>query len=253
MTVETSRVRNVVLTRSKEGNEVLATELRRLGFNPISVETISFLPPKSWSRIDESLKELHSFDWLVLTSATGVDFFSKRMKELSLPTRWRGRPRAAAVGDATASALSKTGVEGIFKPSSYLTKTLARELPLEDGPRVLLLRADIADPAMSEELRSRGFEVTEHPIYTTSYAGGEVPSDADAADLIVFASPSSVRGFCRRIQASRLQKLLGVRVACIGPVTATAARELGFRRITMSKSQSFDSVVAMIVEMNRDG
>ena len=43
-TVRVVPIRNVVITRSKKGNIALATELRRRGFSPISVDTIPLSP-----------------------------------------------------------------------------------------------------------------------------------------------------------------------------------------------------------------
>jgi uroporphyrinogen-III synthase len=252
--VRTAQVRNVVITRSKKGNIELGKRLRRLGFNPIAVDTISLLPPKDWSFVDDGLKELHSYDWLVFTSVTGVDFFALRMKKLSLEVPWEGRPNVAAIGESTARALSKLGIGVGFTPSRYLTQKLAAELPRSSGTKVLSLRADIADPLMLERLRLRGFDVTELPIYRTEHAGSGLRRRLEDADLIVFASPSAVKGFSREAAGTsgRLEKLRKTRVACIGPVTARAARKHGFKRIVMPKSQTFDSLLRKIVRLNRD-
>lgn len=83
MTTGLMRIQNVVITRSKKGNAELAANLRQRGFNPIAVDTISFLPPKSWTGIDASLRALRSYDWVVFTSVTGVEVFAQRMDELS--------------------------------------------------------------------------------------------------------------------------------------------------------------------------
>jgi uroporphyrinogen III methyltransferase/synthase len=246
-------IQRVVITRSRKGNIELATELRRRGFIPVSVDTISFLPPKNLPSLDACLKDLHSYHWVVFTSATGVGFFARRMKKLSLEMPWKGPPSVAAVGAGTGRALSNLGIETDFMPSSYLTRKLADELPYKQGQRVLLLRSDIADPVMPERMKRRGFEVTESPIYRTRYGDGGVDRRLDDADLIVFLSPSSVEGFCKKVNVSELEDLRSKRVACIGPVTATAAREHGFKRIISPKSHTVDSLVRQIVRLNQDG
>ena len=239
MTAGPTRIQNVVITRSKKGNAELAADLRQRGFNPITVDTMSFLPPKSWSGIDASLKVLRSYDWVVFTSVTGVEFFARRMDELSLELPRGAPPSFAAVGKSTAGALSKLGVVGTFTPSSYLTQKLAEELPITRGRRALLLRADIADPAMEE-----------FPVYRTEYGAAGDDVLLDGADLIVFASPSSVEGFCMKATASKLESYRALRVVCIGPVTARAARERGFNHIITPKVQTFDSLVEEIEELN---
>jgi uroporphyrinogen-III synthase len=252
LTVNAAKIRNVVITRSREGNVQLARDLRDRGFNPIPVETISFLPPEDWSSIDSGLRDLGSYDWLMFTSATGVEYFARRMAELSLGVLWKGRPKVAAVGKGTAQALTKLGITVGFTPSNYLTSRLADELPAAPGERVLVLRADIADPAMPERLRKRELDVTEFAIYQTKYAEGDIEAQVEAADLIVFASPSSVEGFCRSLTQKRLTRAREVRAACIGPVTAAAAREHGFKRIVTPKSQTFDSLLDEITRLDCD-
>jgi uroporphyrinogen-III synthase len=190
---------------------------------------------------------------VVFTSATGVGFFARRMKKLSLQMPWKGNPSVAAVGAGTGRALSKLGVETDFMPSSYLTRKLADELPDTQGRRVLLLRSDIADPMMPERMKIRGFEVTESPIYRTRYRGSVVDKRLDDADIIMFLSPSSVEGFCMMVEEGELEDLRRKRVACIGPVTANAAREHGFKRIITPKSHTLDSLLGEIVRLNQHG
>jgi uroporphyrinogen-III synthase len=250
MTVGTGRIRNVVITRSREGNEELSERLKLAGFNPIPVDTISLSPPEDWSKVDGLLHRLHSFDWLVFTSATGVEYFGMRMKILSMRLDWRGKPLVASVGRRTAERLAGFGVGPSFVPSSYLTRRLAEELPADRGNRVLLLRADIADPQLSERLRRRGFDVEEASIYKTSFADQKADDRLRDADLIVFASPSAVRGFCRIVSKNEMERLRRVRTICIGPVTETAAKENGFAKTITPKSYTLDAVVSEIVRLN---
>src|SRR5208283_2758856 len=105
---------------------------------------------------------LDSFDWLVFTSAIGVEFFAERMRALSLRLDWRGNPLVASVGRRTAEKLSAAV-----------------------GARVLLLRADIADPKLSEGLRARGFAVEETSIYRTRFVKKRTDDRLREADLIV--------------------------------------------------------------------
>src|SRR5208283_1814305 len=168
-TVRPSPIKTIVITRSKRGNEELSGKLKRAGFDSIPVDTISLSPPEDWTRVDGVLRRLDSFDWLVFTSAVGVEYFAERMRALSLRLDWRGNPLVASVGRRTAEKLSGLGITTSFIPSSYLTKKLAEELPAAVGARVLLLRADIADPKLSEGLRARGFAVEETSIYRTKF------------------------------------------------------------------------------------
>lgn len=243
------QIKKVVITRSSKGNIELAARLSELGFEPVSIDTIEFLPPKDWSTVDASLLGLGEFDWLLFTSATGAEFFGQRMKELSLSVRWEGRPAVAAVGDKTRAALQRAGVDVDFVPSVYLTKALADELPSDLGKRILMLRADIGDPEAAAALMRRGFEVRDVTIYRTSQvtAGGSeaASSSLKDADAVVFASPSAVEAFVGRLGPTATEQALARRLTaiCIGPVTAKAAKERGFGLTVTSKTHTTEGLL----------
>jgi uroporphyrinogen-III synthase len=239
-------ITKVVVTRSRKGNAGLAKSLKALGFEPIEMDTIEFLPPEDWSRVDASLKYLRRFDWVLFTSATGAEFFAERMRVLGLALSWRGRPAVAAVGEKTSAALQREGVAVDFVPEEYLTKTMAEELPMGRGRAVLMLRADISDPKAVATLEGKGFQVTDLAVYRTSSIkeGASAEPAVKDADAVIFASPSAVEAFVGRLDAAALAALAGRALAvCIGPVTAAAARQRGFGRIITPKTHTMESLV----------
>jgi len=245
----TRKITRVVLTRSNKGNAELARKLTGLGFEPLTIDTIEFLSPEDWSKVDARLKTLGAFDWLLFTSPTGVGFFAQRMKALSLALPWRGKPAVAAVGEKTSAALQREGVNVDFVPTRYLTTELAEQLPRERGTRVLVLRADIGNPEVISTLERLGFGVEDLTIYRTlpvaGSAHGAVEPALRDADAIVFASPSAVEAFMMRIESADTASALTKKLVavCIGPVTATAARGRGFERILTPKTHTIESLV----------
>jgi uroporphyrinogen III methyltransferase / synthase len=242
------KITKVVITRSRKGNAELATRLTALGFEPISVDTIEFLPPEDWSSVDASLRRLADFDWLLFTSATGVQFFAERMRALSLDLPWHGKPMVAAVGEKTGAALQREGVGVDFVPSAYLTRALAEQLPRDRGKDILMLRADIAEPDVLRTLEEGGFRVRDLAVYRTSPLGGEEETKMESglreADAIVFASPSAVEAFARRFDRAALATSERRPVVlCIGPVTAAAAREHGFERVLTPETHTIESLL----------
>lgn len=250
MTTPKHPAMSVVITRSKEGNYELARRLRLVGLDPIAVDTISLAPPTDWKNVDYALRNLRSFDWVVFTSSSGAEYFGRRMKSLSLKVPWQGRPRVAAVGKQTATALSRLGIEADFVPSSFTTATLGDELPHGRAERVLLLRSDAANPVLQKRLVERGFDVKEIAIYRTLPASGHNPRIKEA-DVIVFASPSAVRSFCSLVTGEELRKLKRLRAVCIGPVTESAARESGFTNTSRPGSFTIDAVVKEVTRSSQ--
>jgi uroporphyrinogen-III synthase len=249
----------VVITRSRKGNAELARSLKAVGFEPVPVDTIEFLPPEDWTSVDASLKRLGEFDWLLLTSPTGVEFFAQRMKALSLAMPWDGKPEVAAVGEKTRAALQEEGIRVGFVPSEFLTRALAEQLPRGRGKRLLVLRADIGDPDVVATLERQGFRVTDLTVYRTSpIAGHEEEAMEPAlrdADAILFASPSAVEAFMKRLDPDAAASALTKRllVVCIGPVTANAARERGFERIITPKTHTIESLVRELESAAQEG
>ncbi len=235
----------VVITRSREGNIELASKLRAMGLEVISLDLLSFLPPASWTEVDTRLRSLGLFDWVLFTSSTGVRFFVDRMRHLGLPLSWVNAPKVGAAGDGTAGALSAEGVRVDFKPDRYLTSALAEQLPGSEG-KLLLLRADIAEKAMLATLVGRGFSVKDVVIYRTRGLDPEDVSPVLLADIVIFGSPSAVEAMCARRPAWVLAQITRRTAACIGPVTATAARKYGFKDIIESPTHTFDSLLKII-------
>lgn len=243
--MRTTQRPRIMITRSREGNQELAERLNAMGFEPISIDTLAFLPPLDWSLVDGALKSLSNFDWVIFTSATGVKFFVERMKALHLPLPWIDKPKVAAVGERTSKALSEIGIPVGFIPSRYMTKSLGEELPSGEGKTVLLLRANIADPVLANLLHERGFTVREHPIYRTTHPT-QGTEGLTRADAVAFASASAVDGFCRAIPDEELARLKEKRAFCIGPVTAEAAKQHGFRSTVVPHVYTFDALLEEI-------
>ena len=215
---------------------------------PIPIDTVEFIEPSDWSRVDRELSHINRFDWVVLTSPRGASLFASRMRGLGLGPG--GHPRVAGVGKSTADRLAQEGFKVGFVPSEYTTAALGRELPLSLGSRLLLLRADIAGEEMVTILEGRGFSVTSVPIYHTRFVGGRYAGrSAGSARAVILGSPSEVEGLERRLAPTLSRRLKSEALAmCIGPVTAKAAKAAGYERIVTAKLHTFD---ALLMEVSR--
>lgn len=239
----------VLITRSSEGNQRLASLLRESGHEPLRLDLLRFKKPRDWKLIDTRLNRLLNYSWVLLTSATGAGIFSERLTSLRLPKYWEPPPRVGAVGEATAKALRDNGLRVDFVPTSYLTSVLGRELP--GGGRVLLLRAKGADGALSEELDKRGFAVDEVPIYETETKPLRMMELVEQTDAVIFGSPSAVKALCSQVPPEALGRLVRKPAACVGPVTGRAAKAWGFIKILQPEKHTFEELVGTLAELER--
>src|SRR5437879_2634574 len=63
----------ILTTRASKQSGGLARPLRELGAEVIEIPTIEIRPPRSYKRLDDALRAIASYDWLILTSVNGVD------------------------------------------------------------------------------------------------------------------------------------------------------------------------------------
>lgn len=256
----------VLVGRARHQAGALSSELRRLGATVIEIPFIEIRKPKSFRPLDAALKQLGSYDWLILTSVNGVEFMWSRLEKLRLQTpgisekditnreghglsRAKKRPsdapasapeaplRVAAIGPATKKSLEQRGIHVDVVPKEYVAESVVRSLKKKvNGKRVLLVRAKVARDVIPRELRQAGAHVDVVEAYETVIPKSSrsrlraVLSDPQRRPQVVsFTSSSTVKNFVALVGRSRKIRgsLAGIRMASIGPVTSSTLREFG--------------------------
>jgi uroporphyrinogen III methyltransferase/synthase len=209
--------------------------LRERGAEPLEVPTIEIRPLASTAELDRAVAELAAgrFDWVVLTSVNGV-----------------AAARVAAVGPATEAALRAWGVAPDLVPEVATTAALGQAFPRSTGGggRVLLARADLANPELAGLVAAKGWEPVEVVAYHTVPVGALDPAarrrlEGGEVDWVAFTASSTVEGFLRGFGGPPPP---GVRVAAIGPVTADTARSAGIRVAATATDHTIGGLVAAI-------
>jgi uroporphyrinogen-III synthase len=229
------RGRRVVVTRVPDQAGPLVDRLRAAGAVVIEVPTVAVEPPVDQGPLDAALAGLDSYDWLVLTSASGAAALG--------PRRDGATPRLAAVGPATAAAMTGLGWPSAWTPSTANGRTLARELPVRPGERVLLLRSDLADRMLPSALAARGAIVDDVIAYRTVPRRDPAPELAQAFDAVVLMSPSAVDGLLNALGDAA--RLAGKVLIAAGPTTAAHLAKRGLRP-TEAAQPTADAILAAL-------
>jgi uroporphyrinogen-III synthase len=244
--------RRFVVTRPAEHAAGLSEALRAAGFEAVEIPAVTVEPPVSWAALDDVLRRIGEFEWLLLTSRTGVEFlFDRAGPEFA----WPGGLRWAGIGSGTAAALHRRGIAEVWIPSRFLGEAVAREMPAVRGDRVLRVRAEQASETPSEGLRSRGVAVTDVVAYRTRPAPESSVRALAAAietgvDGVIFTSASTVRGFLALAEAAgALPQVRALPAVAIGPVTAAALSEYGLTPAAMAEQHSVPGLVAAVIAM----
>ncbi len=257
--------RRVVVTRTREGSDELCERLEALGATALALPLIRIEPEPAGLAVEEAIRTLSTFQWLVFTSSNGVDHFFSRLtageagSAHALSSRLRG-VKIAAVGQKTAEAVARWGLAVEVIPGEATGASLARELGgrVTQWPvRILLPRAREGGAEIVEGLRARGAEVVDLPVYRTVPAepsGAEAAALEEGADAILFASGSAVRAFA--VLAGREPRVAAIAgsaaIVCIGPSTAEAARDLGYRVAATAEEHTSDGLLRSLVAFFED-
>ncbi|MHB1160785.1 MAG: uroporphyrinogen-III C-methyltransferase [Chloroflexota bacterium] len=248
--------KRVLVTRSREQASSLSALLRDHGAEPVEVPVLEIVPPDSYDGLDGAIGSLGSYDWIVFTSANGVKALLERLEALGRDVRALGGARLAAIGPATAQALRRCRLHVDLVPSEYVAEEVASALISRGvaGKRVLLPRADLARDVLAPDLERAGAVVDDVVAYRT------VPAMADLArlreqlaggeiDVVTFASSSTVRYLVAGLGEEARALLARPTIACIGPITAETARELGLRVDVVAAEHTIPGLVEAILSV----
>lgn len=245
--------KRVLVTRARAQAGLLSEALRRAGAVPVEVPVIRIDPCDDYSALDSALRAIRGYDWAAFTSVNTLVHVGYRLECLGLTWHAFEGIAVAAVGSKTADALRTRGVAIAYMPPQATGRALADGLPLAVGQRVLLPDADIADRSLADALRGRGAFVDEFTAYhTTPLRDGadELRMRLASAeiDAVTFASSSSVHNLCAALGDAAVEALGGAVLACIGPVTAQAARACGLHPRVIASEQTIEGLVEALEE-----
>ena len=205
-----------LVTRARAQASKLSSALENLGAEVVECPTIKIAAPAdNFRQLDAAIKNLRGFDWLIFTSANGVEKFFERLKAHNLDAR--ALNKIAAIGSATADKLANFGIIADVVPKNFVAESLAESLKdFVGGKKVLIARAEEARDVLPETLKTFGAEVTIAAAYRT-LAEEFKQIDFDALDMITFTSSSTVKNFVAAYGVDALKKIPS---AAIGPITA---------------------------------
>jgi uroporphyrinogen III methyltransferase/synthase len=224
--------KRIVVTRTRRQAGVLSRLLRDLGADVCELPTIRIEPAPDPKALKQSVRDAHSYDWLVFTSPNGAEAFFEEFYRVCRDARSLGGARIAALGPGTAHKIAEYRFEVDLIPKDYVAEGLVRAFQEQvgsvDNLTMLWVKAEVTREIVSRELTARGAIVDEVVAYRT-VPELEDPGCAAArlreegADIITFTSSSTVDAFFDL----DLPLPENLRIASIGPVTSDAIRRHG--------------------------
>src|SRR4030095_3057197 len=162
--------KRIVVTRTRKQASALSNKLRALGAQVIEFPTIRIEPPSDLRAFAELVQDAHLYNWIVFTSANGVDAFFEIFFKLYDDAREIGGARIAAIGPATAQRVKDFHLHVDLQPDDFVAEAVVKEFQKEgsvENLRILLVRAEKTRDVIPRELSGLGAIVDEAFAYRT--------------------------------------------------------------------------------------
>ena len=249
--------KTIVITRSRHQASEFAKQLTLLGASVLQFHTIDFLPPADDEPLRNCLSNIANYDWIIFTSANGVDrFFSM----IDGDSRSLAGCKICSIGTGTSNRLKYYGIKPDLVPERFTSVGIFEALTLKNevkGKRFLLPRTDIAGRDLPEKLRLAGADVTDVQAYRTvpGSISGEVKDaiKSGKVDIVVFASSSSVKNFASIVRKEIGQLPENIAYVSIGPETSKAIREENMEVKIEAAEHTIQGLVSAILCHSRAG
>lgn len=250
----------VLITRAKEQASALSSELKHAGATVVEIPSIEIRPPRSYRPLDNALRAVESYDWLILTSVNGVEALFSRIAALRIPMTAFAKVKIAAIGPATKRAIEEHGLPVHVMPQEYVAEAVVLALHGKvEGTRILIVRAKVARDVLPRELRRLAAAVDVVEAYETV-----IPRESRSKlltilkdprrrpQIVTFTSSSTVKNFLSML-GSRTTLLDGIRFASIGPVTSATLKEKGLPVDIQAEQYTMPGLVKAIVDSTKRG
>jgi uroporphyrinogen-III synthase len=207
--------------------------LRTLGLEVLGWPVLSIGPVHNPSALEQALRRLNEFEWLVFASQHAV---AEMVRRVPVPPAYLN---IAAVGARTAQALSSAGWLVTAVPEDQTAEGLVTLLrpQLKPGSRVLFAAGSRSLPTLREGLSAAGAIVTQVEAYATQAGTLDVPACHDwvqrrAVGAVTFTSPSAVSELDRALGPAAFDRLLDSASAItLGTTTGRALASRGFASV----------------------
>lgn len=246
--------KRILVTRAAHQIPEFRALLEEQGASTIDLPMIEIVPanPDGF----KSHMEDQSFDWVIFTSANGVEQFLNRLKELEMDIRVLKKARICAIGPKTTDRLKAAQLKVDLVPEKEFRAEGILQAFKEWGSvldkKIVLIRAEEGRDVLPERLKEMGAEVEQISIYHTEPVKHpasivrQVKKELTQGKVhaVTFTSPSSVNSFLKSFRRDYLKK---TKVASLGPVTSAALKEAGVKVRLEASPYTIEGLVEALV------
>ena len=244
---------NIIITRSRTQSSELKAKLVELGANVFEIPTIE-VQPRQNEKIDQQIKNIKAYDYLVFGSQNAVNLFFERLYSLGKDARSLGETKVVAVGSATAKSLESYGIKVDLVPERFTQESVAQLLKqnLKKEDQVLLIQGNLARDVLYTALKE-SYSVDTLVLYDTilnedSKQRLKQLLNTEHIDWITFTSSSTAKNFMALLETEEQEKVKSMKCISIGEVTSQAMRDLGLTVYKEANPFTIDGLIEALCE-----
>jgi len=251
--------RRIVVTRARAQASDLSRTLREKGAEVIELPTIKIQPIKNAKPLDQEIRRLNLYDWLIFTSVNGVEHFFNRLHACRQDVRALANVKLCAIGPATKEALEQRGLRVDVMPKEFVAEAIVKKLKKSTqlkGKKILVPRAKEARDLLIKELQKSGAQVKEVAVYETiidrENKDGLLKSFREAApDIVTFTSSSTAKNFVDLVGKKSFKTIFSKsKFVSIGPITSKTAKGLGIKIAAQAKQYTIPGLLQAIEKLS---
>ncbi|MBW4516981.1 MAG: uroporphyrinogen-III C-methyltransferase [Timaviella obliquedivisa GSE-PSE-MK23-08B] len=225
--------KTIIVTRAAGQSSQFTHLLEEQGATVVEMPALEIGQPSSWEALDTAIAQISQFDWLILTSTNGVNYFFERLLAQGKDARALAGIKVAVVGQKTADSLKQYGIQPDYVPPDFVADSLIEHFPENDlaGLKILFPRVETGGrEVLVKEFVAKKAIVTEVAAYQSicvQEISPEVLNKLSDVDVITFASSKTVNCVCQLLETrSRLERWDdSLCIASIGPQTSAACKQ----------------------------
>ncbi len=251
--------KTIVVTRARAQASELVANLTDLGAQCLEIPTIKIQPPEDNAPLRKALEQIHTYDWVVLTSVNGVKFFFDTLFAMGRDVRALGHVKFACIGPVTRDRLRDFGITADILPETFQAESVVQAFSQVEmsGKNVLLPRASKARTILPQELTKMGAKVHEVFSYETVLDDSEKDTLIQSLEekqihAVTFTSSSTVSNFMSLLEGKDIAGLLkDVALISIGPITSDTIRSFGLAPAMEAEPFTIKGLVDTLIRWNK--
>lgn len=246
----------VLITRPMPRAATLCRLVEQAGGVAVHFPTLEILPSPNAEKAMEQFHDLAGYKWIIFISANAVKF---ALSACGGTLRFPSHIKVAAIGRATAKALTKAGIQTDLVPgqpfdSEALLETV--EMNNVDGSRCLIVRGHGGRELLADSLHNRGAEITYVEVYTRTQPSTDVSSlikswQIDGMDIVTVASGQTLENLFAMMGADGARLLKATPMLVNSPRLRSKALELGVTHVMLAPDASDNTIFYSLCEFRR--